>query len=141
MAEITMQVQGLRELEQKLHSLGPQLAKNALRSSVNAAAQVVKKEAQTRVPVDTGRLKRALYVKHIREESNATQQTFYVSVRQGKRYQQKDLDAFYWPFVELGTVYKPARPFLRPAFEAAKERAIERIRDKLAERIERIAGQ
>ncbi len=141
MAEITMQVQGLRELEQKLHSLGPQLAKNALRSSVNAAAQVVKKEAQTRVPVDTGRLKRALYVKHIREESNATQQTFYVSVREGKRYQQKDMDAFYWRFVEFGTVNKPPRPFLRPAFEAARERAIERIRDKLAERIERIAGQ
>jgi HK97 gp10 family phage protein len=32
-----------------------------------------------------------------------------------------DRDAFYWRFVEFGTVRMPARPFVRPAAEAEAE--------------------
>ena len=45
-------------------------------------------------------------------------------------------DAWYWRFVEFGTVKMPARPFLRPAFEGKKREAVQAIKTRLSERIE-----
>ncbi|MDG5516323.1 HK97-gp10 family putative phage morphogenesis protein, partial [Escherichia coli] len=32
-------------------------------------------------------------------------------------------NAFYWRFVELGTINMPAHPFIRPAFDTTEELA------------------
>jgi len=58
-----------------------------------------------------------------------------VSVRAGKRYRKRDVDAYYWRFVEFGTAKMAARPFMRPAFEAKKGDALEAIKGRLADRI------
>jgi HK97 gp10 family phage protein len=55
-------------------------------------------------------------------------------VRVGGRYIRGD--AFYWPFVEFGTAKVRARPFLRPAFEARKERAVEASIKVFRERVQ-----
>jgi HK97 gp10 family phage protein len=136
-----LEVLGLQELEQKLREFGPRLAKNGLRAAVAAGARVVANEAKRNAPVDTGTLKRAVYLKQIREESNASQQTFFVGVRHGKGEKKKNRDGFYFPFVEFGTEKMAARPFVRPAFEATKEQAAEAIKAKLAERIAKLAGE
>jgi HK97 gp10 family phage protein len=47
----------------------------------------------------------------------------------------------YWWFVEFGTSRNPARPFLRPAFEAQKERAVTQMRDHVATELSRIFGK
>lgn len=47
-------------------------------------------------------------------------------------------DAYYWLFVEFGTAKMPARPFLRPAFEASKERAVDTFSDELRKAVLRI---
>jgi HK97 gp10 family phage protein len=138
---VTMDIQGLDELVKKMRELSPKLARNGLRAAVNAGAQVVKKEAASRVPVDTGALKRAVYAKQIRELSGDTQQTFYVAVRQGRRERAKNRDGWHWRFIEFGTKSMPARPFLRPALDVKKTEAAERIKTKLIERIEKIAGE
>jgi HK97 gp10 family phage protein len=68
---------------------------------------------------------------------------FFVGVRQGKKYRKqgkkgdKSQDAYYWKFVEFGTSKMSARPFLRPAFEASKLQAVDRIQEYMAERIPR----
>lgn len=141
MADLTIKVDGLQDLERKLLSYGDRLAKNGLRASVAAGARVVLKEARANVPVDTGTLKRSLYMKQIREESTNTVQTYFVGARFGKAEQKKNRDAFYFPFVEFGTEKMPAQPFMRPAFESTKEAAIEAIKNKLAERVEKLAGE
>jgi len=138
---VTMQIEGLSELMEKLRQLGPRLARNGLRAAVSAGAQVIRREVKARAPRDSGVLNRAIYIKQIREKSSPTQQTFYVGARAGKRYQRKNLDAYYWRFLEFGTVKMQARPFLRPAFESKKVEAAERIKEKLAERIEKLAAQ
>ena len=138
---VTVQVEGLKELEQKLLSFGDKLARNGLRAAVAAGARVVVKEARANVPVDTGTLKKAIYQKQIREESGNTQQTFYVGARHGKKEQAKGRDAWYFPFVEFGTEKMPARPFMRPACESTKDEAIEAIKSRLAERVEKLAGE
>lgn len=138
---LKVEIQGLQELEKKLLQMAPKLARNGLRAAVAAGARVVAAEARKNAPVDTGTLRRAVYSKQIREESNMTQQTFYVGARFGKREQAKNRDAYYFPFVEFGTAKMAAKPFMRPAFEATKEQAAEAIKDKLAQRVEQLAGE
>ena len=148
----TVEVKGLRELNEALRLLPDRIAKNVLRGACGAGAAIIRKEAVARAPVYTGdvtkghpppgTLKRAIYMKQIRERSGVTKQTFYVGVRSGKKQRDKKgrtLDAYYWSWVEFGTAKMRARPFLRPAFEAAKNRAVERIKQYLAERIPREA--
>lgn len=46
--------------------------------------------------------------------------------------------AFYWHMVERGTVKMPAIPFIRPAFDHNKDEAVERFKQKLGERIDKL---
>lgn len=150
MAELE-HVKGLKELSDALKLLPDRIARNALRGAVSAAAAVVRKEARERAPVSTGplkpgdpapgTLKRAIFQKQIPELSSLLSQTFYVGVRHGKRYRvrgtkgNRSQDAYYWRWVEFGTARMSARPFLRPAFEAQKQAAVQALADYLAVRI------
>jgi HK97 gp10 family phage protein len=124
MAEL-LHVDGLSELKKALQQLPKNIAKNVLRGAVNAGAVVIRDEAKLRAPVmpeaapdhqPPGTLRRAIIVKQIPEKSGATQQTYYVTVRQGKRYRgqgakgNKSQDAFYAKWVEFGHYYVPPKP-------------------------------
>src|SRR5574337_608603 len=150
MAELE-HIDGLRELKRALEELPKAIGRNVLRGAVRAGAQLIRKEAQQRAPVYTGdvskghpppgTLKRAVYQKQINELSSATRQTFFVGVRKGNKYRNQgksgklSQDAYYASWVEFGTSKMAARPFLRPAFEAQKNAAVEAIRDYLAKHI------
>lgn len=150
MAEV-QSVAGLKELQQALKELPDRISKNVLRGAVAAGAAIIRKEAIARAPVYTGSvaeghpppgtLKRSIYQKQILEYSNLTQQMFYVGVRHGKKYQKQgkkrnlSQDAYYAKWVEFGTSKMPAHPYLRPAFEAKKNDAVQSIKDYLAKRI------
>lgn len=123
-------IKGMAQLDAAFHALPERIAKNTLRGAVSAGAAVIRKEAILRAPiyqffplahpderVDPGLLKRAIYQAHVPEKSNATTQTFIVSVRsgpgqrakkKGKRY--VNMDAFYASWVEFGHWYVPPRP-------------------------------
>lgn len=139
MSDFDIQIDGLQELLAKMKSLPVNLARNGLRAAVNAGAEVIRKDAVSRVPVLTGRLKKAIYKKQIRELSNNVQQTFFVGARSGKKYKKANKDAYYWRFLEFGTSKMPAKPFLRPAFDAKKRQAVDAIGRKLKERIDKLA--
>lgn len=141
-------ISGLKELQAAIKELPANIAKNVLRGAVNAGATVIREEAKARAPKSEGpaikgqpmpgTLKRALYQKQIREKSSAVLQTFFVGVRQGrsaKKTKKGNLDAWYARFVEFGTRKMAARPFMRPAFEAKKEAAVQAIKDYLQRRI------
>jgi HK97 gp10 family phage protein len=144
-------VKGLSQLSAALKELPLRLARNALRQSVAKGALVIRDEAKVRAPVSSGpvkpgdplpgTLRRAIVIKHDAERSNAFSQTYVVAVRQGKRYRRRgkkgnrSQDAYYWRWVEFGTVKMSARPFLRPAFEAKKQAALAAIIEYLAQRL------
>lgn len=147
MAELE-NVTGLKELRAALLELPKGIARNTLRGAVAAGAAVVRVEAKNRAPQYTGSvaeghpppgtLKKAVYQKQIREKSNDQQQTFFVGVRQGKHSRQTKkglIDAFYGRFIEFGTSKMAAKPFMRPAFEAKKEAAVQAIKAYLEKRI------
>lgn len=144
MADGTVQLTGFKELHDALLKLPDRVAKNALRAAVNAGASTIKKQVLANAPTDTGLLKKNIYQKQIREASGQYRQTFAVGVRQGrarnKDGSKKELP-FYWRFMEFGTSKMPARPFIRPAFEAKKEEAVEAIGKKLDERIQKYASE
>ncbi len=144
-------VKGLSQLSAALKELPLRIARNALRQSVAKGALVIRDEAKVRAPVSNGpvapddplpgTLRRAIVIKHDAQRSNAFSQTYVVAVRQGKRYRRRgkkgnrSQDAYYWRWVEFGTVKMSARPFLRPAFEAKKQAALAAIIEYLAQRL------
>lgn len=138
---VEIKCEGFQALARELREMPDNIAKNALRAAVNAGATEVRKEVRLRAPVRTGRLRRAVYQKQIRELSSLYRQVFFVSIRSGPKVvngaKDRSRDAFYWRFLEFGTRYIAARPFLRPAFEAQKRAAIDAMAQKLRERIAR----
>jgi len=139
---LVVKVEGLAELEKRMRELEPKLAKAALRSAVNAGSQVIKKEAKALAPVNTGRLARkAIYVARSRGESHSHRETYKVGVRLGRKEAQKGMDAFYWWYLEYGTKFISARPFMRPAFEKKKNEAFEAIKKKLKEKLDQITSR
>ncbi|MDP2026446.1 HK97-gp10 family putative phage morphogenesis protein [Sulfuriferula sp.] len=156
MAEL-QHVSGLKALNDALKELPERIARNALSASVYAAAKVIRDEAKVLAPHYTGpvaqghpppgTLNRSIIMKHIAEKSSKYQQTYYVVVRHGKKYQKQgkkgtlSQDAFYWRWVEFGRTNMAAKPFMRPAFEAKKQSALQALQDKLASRIAEEAGK
>lgn len=172
MAEL-VHIKGLTELKRALQTLPKNISRNVLRASVNAGARVVRDQARINAPLlhealpkhqPPGTLKRSIITAYIPEKSNAQQATYFVTVRQGKRYrgqgkhQNKSQDAFYGAWVELGHhyvapkpqginwkrhrnhqhttgVFVPAHPFLRPAFESQKYRSVEAMRQYMLSRL------
>jgi len=153
----TVRIEGLAQLDRALKELPQRIANRGLRASVYAGAKVIRDEARSRAPKAAqslgpkqpppGTLKRSVIMKHIRELSGGGRQTFYVLVRHGKKYRNQgkrgnlSQDAWYWRFVEFGTVKMSARPFLRPAFDMKKNDALTAIKTRLAERIEQAARE
>ena len=153
----SVQVQGLDQLAKALRELPQRVASNGLRAAVYAGAKVIRDEAKLQAPVATsdlganqpppGTLKRSVIMKQIPELSGAQKQTFFVTVRHGKKYRKQgkkgnlSQDAWYWRFVEFGTIKMSARPFLRPAFDMKKHEAVTAIKTRLAQRIEQAAQE
>ena len=112
---------GFKELDTKLLGLSEKIAKNCLRVGVYAGARVIQIEAKRLAPIYTGKveeghppagqLKRDLILKHAVESSNMIQQTYLITVKQGKKYKTVVnshvvyLNAFYAKWVENGHWY------------------------------------
>lgn len=145
-------IDGLAELANALRELPVRVQRNGLRVSVYAGAKVIREEARLRAPVAAqslgpdqpppGTLRRSIIMKQIPELSSLTRQTFFVTVRHGKKYRKQgkkgnlSQDAWYWRFLEFGTRKMRARPFMRPALEARRREAADAIKERLTLQIE-----
>lgn len=108
MVDINVEITGLRELARNKSKLQKSFARTTLRSALTAAAKPVVKEAQARVPVASGDLRRG-----IGSQTRLTRRGF------GYTLIGFDRDVFYGGVIELGSSRQPARPFLRPAIDEA----------------------
>lgn len=138
MAE-TVKIEGLKELDRALKELPLKIQGNILRGAVRAGAQVIRKDAMARAPVDKGKLKRNIRIQRSRKSTNTSEKATVGVRARGKK--DDPSNAYYWKFVELGTSKMAAHPFLRPAFEAMKMKAVEAIRTYLGSRIESEAAK
>lgn len=136
---VTVKVEGLRELGERMKGLTEDMNNRIARSATAAGAVVIRKAAQQKVPVDTGNLRKNVIVKRIpRGEAQLTSEHI-VTVRRGKLTKKQKgsglQDAYYGTFVEYGTAKMPAQPFLRPAFDQQKGAATESIKDRIEKRL------
>lgn len=158
MAEFA-KLDGLEKTVAALRALPAELAsKNGgpIRRALYAGAKVMRDDAQSRAPVDTGNLKANVFIYRDRDpqRSGATER-YLIGVRTkrghrariarsrlntrlgrvGARFRLKG-DAYYWHFVEFGTQKSKAQPFLRPAFESHKSETVSTFSAKLARDVE-----
>lgn len=149
---VRMKVEGLPELKQAFDKLTDGVRKKALGPAIAAGALVVLKEAKKLAPVDTGALRDAIKQRRSRRDSKQDYEERHVGVfkvrggkyantklnrrlqRVGKEYTEEPPE-YYWRFLELGTVKAPPKRFLRPALQNKKQEAIERTKQRLAQKI------
>lgn len=142
-------IDGLAELNKALQELPARIEANVLRGGMRAASKVMESEVKANVPVDDGDLKNSIKVRTRNKRGEVS-----ASVTAG------DKKAFYARFVEFGTAAhfikpknrkslffaglarevvdhpgQPARPFMRPAFDAAQGPALEAFKQYVADRI------
>lgn len=145
-------IDGLADLQAALQALPVKIEKNVLRGALNAAGQVIRREAQQQVPVKSGDLR-----KSIRVATRSKGGIVSATIRAG------DKTAFYAHMVEFGTashkitakkggllaigvasVQHPGarqKPFMRPAFDGKAAASVGAMADYMRERIPREASK
>lgn len=142
-------ITGGAELQAALSSLPAKIEKNIMRAAVRAGAAVLRAEARTNAPVATGALK-----KSIRISSKAKGGKINVTVKAGGKlaphaylveygtrpHQIKpgEAEALSVGGTVVGGVMHPGsqpKPFMRPAFDAKAQEAIEAVSAKIRERL------
>lgn len=149
---VTIHIDGLEGIEQKLRELPDKVERKHVRAAVSAGSGIVRDEMRERAPVylevdhagrpkpvaaghpPPGTLKRSVYRKFVEQHNGRTK--YVVGVRHGKKMQSvgkrgTNLDAFYFFMVEFGTVHMPKEPFMRPAFDAKKYEALDAMVKRL----------
>ena len=93
-------VEGLDEIVHILETIAPKHANNILKTTVNAIAAEIKKDARKNAPSgDTKKLKKAIKSKGKRSKPENPVAIVYVEAGKGAKN-----DAWYWIFSEYGTV-------------------------------------
>lgn len=143
MASITVRVDGLAELGERMRTLATKRALSACASATGAAAKVIKEAAKANIrsspSIQTGSLLDAVIVKKVPKGQTTLTSEHLVTVRgRGKAITKKGQKiplAPYARFVEQGTVKMPAEPFLRPAFDTQGGKALNVMVDRLEQRL------
>ena len=110
-------------------------AKEGARPAAQAGAEVFYQEVKQRVPMSAkphksgkktynpGTLRRAVYQAFAERESGDGRAMYRVSFNK--------THAFYGRFVEFGTSKMAAKPFIRPAYDAARAKALQAAQDRM----------
>jgi len=136
----------LKTLERRLRALPKELSGKAggpVRQALFQAAKIIEKEAESNAPKgETGRLKRAIRkvrAKDPQKRPGKPVEVYKIGVARGLT-RNDPLGAYYWRFLEFGSKFQAAQPFLEPALRDKQEEATNRYavvlrsKIKLAER-------
>ena len=122
------------KIEAKLDAI-TKAAGKATRPAAQAGAQVFYDEMRARVPVSAkphksgkktynpGTLRKAIYQAYVEKESGDSKAAYRVSWNKSH--------AFYGRFLEFGTSKMAAKPFLRPAYDAARAKALDAVKQRM----------
>jgi HK97 gp10 family phage protein len=149
MATTTARIQGLNEMNEILDQLPARIARQQLQKAVNKGAGVVLKATVAAAPSGWagGSLKQqsAASKKYGALKSNLRVRTMTRIRKSGRGAMVWTRDAFWAVFYEFGTAHQPARPFMRPAFDASSAEAVNTMVETLATGLEseakKLAGE
>jgi HK97 gp10 family phage protein len=144
----TVRVEGLSDLGRNMQALKLDVRFKVAERAARKGAVVFRRKARQLAPKSSephqlgvrkdqiaqpGNLKKNIIIRQIKD-TNLTAE-YEVRVRQGSG--KVPNDAFYWLFLEFGTVKMAQRPFMRPAFAAAKSAALEEVKRALGQEIDK----
>jgi len=140
--KMTVEIEGLKGVEDALSQAGPKLAKRALRKALVAGAEQFEAAAKKNAPVlakatarrQPGELRDAIDM-NVKLSGTQESGVARVGIRRGKE-KGSDSPAVWGSFVEFGSIHGAAQPFMRPAFEQAKARAQEVFTDEIKKGVE-----
>ena len=131
---IEMRLTGLDEAKKALRLMGQRLEGDVTDAATRAAATAVARQVRQYAPVGSGplkegrtrRLRRLIRTRRVTRGLTAPQRRLGIIVRSGGTAYvvYPDGPGFYALFLEFGTSKRAPRPFMRPAFRAAKDRAV-----------------
>jgi HK97 gp10 family phage protein len=122
----SVKLQGLTELRKTLSEDLPRESYNAARRATQEIANLVRDEIRPAAPVDTGNLAKSIRAKRTQGTKERPVSKVYA-----------DADAFYWKFVEYGTMAQPAHPFVLPVVERMRPMLPELYREKFGKQLEK----
>ncbi|QIX17316.1 HK97-gp10 family putative phage morphogenesis protein [Burkholderia multivorans] len=132
-------------LASAINGLDEAFSESVLRRAAAAGTTVFKDEIALRVPRDSGDLAAGLTVAFDQEDSVAGAIATYIALFVGdtkpkgpnkKKVSRRALAGW----LENGTSKMAAQPFVRPAFEAAKKRAVERSNEVIIAALNKKGG-
>ena len=127
MADTFFKIEGVKDIQRILEEIAPKHARALMRTTIHGVASKIAKDAKQLAPKGkTNTLRRAIKSRRRRGTPDKPVSVVYITTGN-----QAAHDAFYWRFVEYGTgggkgshlkgfVMDDAKPFIRPALEAAR---------------------
>ncbi len=151
LAKTAFKVDGIRELEVKLLTMGEKVYNRALTDAVKFGANGLKEDIKEMIDAnvnrESGALRASIGVKVVRRPRKKLVYAV-IGPRVGKARQMPDGSVHdpvrYAHLVEKGhggIAPAEAKPFMRPAIDAGKDKAIGHIRDRLARWVRQESGQ
>jgi hypothetical protein len=143
--ETNFQLRGVDELKRTLAALNAESATKAGTVATREGAKIVKEAFVAAAPVGTERTIRTRTTKKGKKvKADYGRLRDNITIRKVRGTNQHQIkfavgvgDAFWGMFLEFGTRFMAARPWMRPAFDAAASRVIDQIGSLLGKGIER----
>lgn len=124
--QVSVQMQGFKELERKFLTLEKRIAKKAANRAARPAGNVIMKLARGKVPKVSKALMRAIRTRTIKANKAGI-----VGVTVGPSERWFVGDFFYGAFVEFGTIRMEAREYMKKAWQEGQNQAAEIMTSKL----------
>jgi len=125
-------IEGLDDLKKTLETVAPREARNLMRSTIHGVASDIAKQAKSKAPRGKGNLRKAIKAKR-RRPKTPDQPISDVMIETGRQARN---DAFYWRFVEYGTLNAPAQPFMGPAVDRLRPQVPDIMRKQFGKKLE-----
>ena len=137
-----MRIEGLDQIVKAMEQMADEIKGDPLRASLRKGVLPILNDARDRAPRDSGRLERNILSRPIPPKDMPAnfsdgQEVFVRSSR--RKSKDDETNAWYWRFVEFGTKFVPARPFMRPAADSKRNQAMREFTDEMRKQVERTA--
>lgn len=117
-------------IQEQLGEFLPREVHAIARRALTSLAAELRDDMKATAPVDTGTLRDAIRSRRERGERDEAVAAVWITKGKGAEH-----DAWYWHFVEFGTLTQPARPFIVPAVERLRARLPKELGDELMRQI------
>lgn len=137
--DFAWRLEGTEPLQDQLEALGAEVAQKALAKVARAAFEVVLETARSLAPIESGELRDSIKISVVRPGGGDSVVVVGLKIGQGPNPGDGgDPAARRWHFIELGTAFMAAHPFLRPALDQNAARVVQLLEEGLAAEIDRV---